>query len=119
MVTGLGAVTPLGLDVEETWGRLLAGEGGCGPVSAFASDGHPVRIACEASGFDPAQWLDVKAVRTQPASIATKHLRNSLYTFLRLVEISRSLDQQKIDALIAERDYEELDWLILNSLIGG
>lgn len=63
MVTGLGAVTPLGLDVEETWGRLLAGECGCGPVSAFVADGHPVRIACEASGFDPAQWLDVKAVR--------------------------------------------------------
>ena len=63
MVTGLGAVTPLGLDIEETWKRLLAGEGGCRPVSAFASDGHPVRIACEASGFDPAQWLDGKAVR--------------------------------------------------------
>ena len=63
MVTGLGAVTPLGLDIEETWKRLLAGEGGCGPVSAFASDGHPVRIACEASGFDPARWLDGKAVR--------------------------------------------------------
>ena len=62
--------------------------------------------------------LDVKAVRTQPTSIATKHLRNSLHTFLRLVEISRSLDQQKIDALIKERDYEELDWLILNSLMG-
>jgi 3-oxoacyl-[acyl-carrier-protein] synthase II len=63
VVTGLGAVTPLGLDVEETWQRLLAGEGGCAPVSAFDTDGHPVRIACEASGFDPAQWLDVKAVR--------------------------------------------------------
>jgi 3-oxoacyl-[acyl-carrier-protein] synthase II len=63
VVTGLGAVTPLGLDIEETWRRLLAGEGGCRPVSAFASDGHPVRIACEASGFDPAEWLDVKAVR--------------------------------------------------------
>jgi xylose isomerase len=62
--------------------------------------------------------LDVKAVRTQPASIATKHLRNSLRTFLRLVEISRSIDQQKIDTLIAERDYEELDWLILDSLMG-
>jgi 3-oxoacyl-[acyl-carrier-protein] synthase II len=63
VVTGLGAVTPLGLGVEETWQRLLAGEGGCGPVSAFDSDGHPVRIACEASGFDPARWLDTKAVR--------------------------------------------------------
>lgn len=62
--------------------------------------------------------LDVKAIRTQPAVIATKHLRNSLHTFLRLVEVVRSLDQQAISALIAERDYEELDWLILNSLMG-
>lgn len=62
--------------------------------------------------------LDVKAVRTQPASIATKHLQNSLRTFLRLVEISRSFEQSQVDALIAERDYEELDWLILNRLLG-
>jgi 3-oxoacyl-[acyl-carrier-protein] synthase II len=63
VVTGLGAVTPLGLDIETTWSRLLAGEGGCGPVSAFASDGHPVRIACEASEFDASSWLDRKGVR--------------------------------------------------------
>ena len=62
--------------------------------------------------------LDVKALRTQPAEIATKHLRNSLHVFLRLVEIVRSLDRQKIDALIAARDYEELDWLIFNHLTG-
>jgi xylose isomerase len=62
--------------------------------------------------------LDVKAIRTQPAPIATKHLRNSLQTFLRLVEAVRSLDQQAVNALIAQRDYEELDWLILNCLMG-
>jgi len=62
--------------------------------------------------------LDVKAIRTQPAAIATKHLRNSLHTFLRLVEVVRSLDQHAINALIAQRDYEELDWLILKSLMG-
>lgn len=62
--------------------------------------------------------LDVKAIRTQPAPIATKHLRNSLHTFLRLVEVVRSLDQEAVNALIAHRDYEELDWLILNRLMG-
>jgi xylose isomerase len=63
--------------------------------------------------------LDVKAIRTQPAELATKHLRNSLATFLRLVELVRSLDQEEINQLISARDYEELDWLILNSLMGG
>ncbi len=62
--------------------------------------------------------LDVKAMRTQPAELATKHLRNSLHAFLRLLEVVRSLDRARMDELIAARDYEELDWLIVNSLLG-
>jgi xylose isomerase len=62
--------------------------------------------------------LDVKALRTQPAEVATKHLRNSMAVFLRLVELVRSLDRQAVSALIAERDYEELDWLIMSHLMG-
>jgi xylose isomerase len=62
--------------------------------------------------------MDVKAIRTQPAEVASKHLRNSLQTFLRLVEVVRSIDQAKIKELIANRDYEELDWFIINNLMG-
>jgi xylose isomerase len=62
--------------------------------------------------------MDVKAVRTQPPELATKHLRNSLHLFLRLVELSRALDRSRVESLIASRDYEELDWLILNHLMG-
>jgi xylose isomerase len=62
--------------------------------------------------------LDVKAVRTQPKELATKHLRNSLQVFLRLVELSRALDRKAVAELIAARDYEELDWLILSHLMG-
>ena len=61
--------------------------------------------------------MDVKAIRTQPADIAVKHLRNSIQLFLRMVELSRSLDRQAVNNLIAARDYEELDWLIMNHLI--
>ncbi len=63
--------------------------------------------------------LDVKALRTQPAELATKHLRNSLALFLRLVERSRSLDRERVEVLRASRDYEELDWLILTHLMGA
>ena len=63
VVTGLGAVTPLGNDVETTWTRLVAGESGAGPIKAFATDDHSVRIACEADEFDPSNWLDKKNVR--------------------------------------------------------
>jgi len=63
VVTGLGAVTPLGQDMDTTWRRLLAGEGGGGPITAFAASDHSVRIACEASEFEPERWLDRKTVR--------------------------------------------------------
>ena len=62
--------------------------------------------------------MDVKAMRTQPFELATKHLRNSLQLFLRLVELVRGLDQKEIEALIIARDYEELDWMILSKLMG-
>ena len=64
------------------------------------------------------EWvgLDVKAMRTQPAALATKHLRNSRAMFLRLLEISRGLDQKLMDELIAARDYEELDFYILKNI---
>jgi xylose isomerase len=62
--------------------------------------------------------LDVKAIRTQPSQLATKHLRNSMDVFLQLVEVSRSLDPAQVDELITCRDYEELDWLILQALMG-
>jgi len=62
--------------------------------------------------------MDVKAIRTQPTDIAVKHLRNSIQRFLHLVELSRSLNRKAVNDLISNRDYEELDWLILNHLMG-
>lgn len=62
--------------------------------------------------------MDVKALRTQRAEVATKHLRNSLQLFLHLVALVRSLDRAQVAAQIAARDYEELDWLILKHLLG-
>ncbi len=66
------------------------------------------------------EWvgLDVKAMRTQKAETATKHLSNSRKVFLKLVEISRSLDGLEMNKIIAERDYEELDLYIMKALLG-
>ncbi|NLC81827.1 MAG: TIM barrel protein, partial [Lentisphaerae bacterium] len=62
--------------------------------------------------------LDIKAMRTQKLGVSTKHLSNSRTIFLNLLEVSRGLDQKTVDGLIAERDYEELDLLIINALMG-
>lgn len=62
--------------------------------------------------------LDVKVMRTQKKEVSTKHLSNSKAIFLRLLELVRSLNQKEIDELIAERDYEQLDFMILNHLLG-
>ena len=62
--------------------------------------------------------LDVKAMRSQKFDVATKHLSNSRAIFLRLLELVRSLENDKVEKLIGERDYEELDMLIINHLMG-
>ena len=62
--------------------------------------------------------LDIKAMRTQKQNVAHKHLANSRTIFLQLLEISRSLSNGEVDGFIAERDYEGLEMLILNHLMG-
>ncbi|HLV43370.1 MAG TPA: TIM barrel protein [Aggregatilineales bacterium] len=62
--------------------------------------------------------VDTKALRTQSPETAAKHLRNSLNAFLRLVELVRSLDWDRVEELRRQRDYEELDWLIMTHLMG-
>jgi beta-ketoacyl-acyl-carrier-protein synthase II len=62
-VTGLGAVTPLGLDTAETWRAALAGESGIGWISRFDTDGLPVRVAGEVRGFDPGGVVSAKEAR--------------------------------------------------------
>ncbi len=63
--------------------------------------------------------LDVKAMRTQKKEVSTKHLRNSRLIFLRLAELVRSLDDARVERLVRDRDYEELDLLIMQHLTGG
>jgi 3-oxoacyl-[acyl-carrier-protein] synthase II len=62
-ITGLGAVTPLGLDVPSTWRAAAAGESGIDWISTFDTDGLPVRIAGEVKDFDPSQVVSAKEAR--------------------------------------------------------
>jgi 3-oxoacyl-[acyl-carrier-protein] synthase II len=63
VITGLGAVSPLGNDVDTTWTNLCAGESGAGEISAFDASEFPVNFACELKDFEPTQWIEYKQAR--------------------------------------------------------
>lgn len=63
VVTGMGAVTPLGLSAEETWKNMLAGVSGCDIIKQMDASRYKTQIACEVKDFDPTQWIDRKEAR--------------------------------------------------------
>jgi 3-oxoacyl-[acyl-carrier-protein] synthase II len=63
VITGVGAVTPLGNTAEEFWAGLLEGRSGIGPITRFDATDFPTRIAGELKGFDPLKYIDRKDER--------------------------------------------------------
>jgi 3-oxoacyl-[acyl-carrier-protein] synthase II len=63
VVTGLGAVSPLGNDVETSWRNLLAGESGAAEITQFDHTNYKVHFACEVKDFDATNWIDRKDAR--------------------------------------------------------
>jgi len=63
VVTGMGIISPLGLDVPSTWQGLIAGRSGADYITLFDTSDFDVRIAAEVKGFDPLQYIDRKRVR--------------------------------------------------------
>src|SRR5688500_18283340 len=63
VVTGMGALTPVGNDVATTWKALNAGVSGSAPITKFDASTWPVRFACELKGFDVSQYMDRKEAK--------------------------------------------------------
>jgi len=63
VITGIGLVSPLGLDAPTTWAALLAGKSGVGPITKFDASAYATRFAAEVRGFDPLQHVDRKDAR--------------------------------------------------------
>ncbi len=63
VVTGLGAITPIGLSAETYWANLRAGVSGVERISSFETENYQVRIAAEARDFDPLNYMDYKTAR--------------------------------------------------------
>ncbi|MDY7041280.1 MAG: beta-ketoacyl-ACP synthase II [Chloroflexota bacterium] len=62
-ITGLGAMTPLGLNIHDTWEGLIAGKSGVAAITQFDASEFPVRIAAEVKGFDPRDYMNFKEAR--------------------------------------------------------
>ncbi len=94
VVTGMGMVTPMGLDAESTWSALLEGRSGVGRISLFDASTFPTRIAAEVRGFELGDYLDDPIGRWNEAS------RNTLFAIAAArmaMDRSRLLDDPNLD----------------------
>ena len=107
VITGIGAVTPLGLGVKEFWAGLSAGKSGVDYISYFDTSNYQVKVDAEVNGFDPAQYMDLKIVDRTPKAV---HL--AIAAAKEAVELAR-LDMTKepaervgvITSTMIENDY--------------
>jgi 3-oxoacyl-[acyl-carrier-protein] synthase II len=84
-VTGIGMVTPLGVDTESTWEALLQGKSGIAPITAFDTEGFETTIAGEVKAFDPTLYTDRKQAR-----------RLDRFAQLAVAATSQALEQAKL-----------------------
>src|SRR5262249_13562838 len=94
VITGLGAVTPIGLDVAAYWDGLQKGQSGIRPIPSFDASGLPLRMAGEAIGFDAKNYLDKKE-------------RKSLRVMARTIQLAVAAAQMALDD--GKVDKEKLD----------
>ncbi len=114
VVTGMGAVTPLGLDVETTWTRLLNGESGIAPISHFDASDYRAQIAGVVKDFDAKQYMSAKEVRRYDEFIHYGLAAASMA----LCDAGFTEEVSAADAPVQHVDSERIG-VILGSGIGG
>ena len=92
VVTGFGAVTPLGLSAEEYWQSLVNGRSGIGQITLFDSDRYPIHVAAEVKGFEPEKYMDLKRVDR------TSRCTQFAIASARMALKSAQLDMAKVDS---------------------
>lgn len=105
VVTGLGALTPVGNNVPEFWASLVSGKSGAGPITHFDASKFKTQFACELKNFDVTEYIDRKEARKMDA-----------YTQYALVASDEALKDSKID--IEKEDLGRIG-VIWGSGIGG
>lgn len=105
VVTGLGAVTPVGNSVEETWSNLLAGVSGAAPITQFDCSGFKTQFACEVKNLNVNEWVDRKEAR-----------KMDRYTQLALVSAAQAVKDSGMDL---EKEDKNRIGVIFGVGIGG
>ena len=86
VVTGLGAITPVGNNPEETWNNLLAGKSGAAPITLFDASQFKTQFACEVKGFNATDYIDRKEAR-----------KMDRYAQLAMAAAVQAVDDSKMD----------------------
>jgi 3-oxoacyl-[acyl-carrier-protein] synthase II len=86
VVTGIGAITPLGNSAEETWKNMLAGVSGAGPITHFDASKFKTQFACEVKNFNAADYVDRKEAR-----------KMDLYTQYALASAKMAIEDSAMD----------------------
>lgn len=105
VVTGLGAVTPIGIGKEAFWNALIAGKNGIGKITRFDVTGYTAQIAGEVLDFDPVQFIDKKEVK-----------RMDRYTHFALAATKLAIEDAKLDVKTIDGDRAGV---FIGSGIGG
>ena len=105
VVTGLGALTPVGNNISDFWINLLDGVSGAGPITRFDSTQFKTRFACEVKDFVPTDFLDRKEAR-----------KLDMYAIYAMVAVSEAMADSKLDLEQIDLDRAGVIW---GSGIGG
>lgn len=108
VVTGMGALTPLGLNVDDFWDGLMAGKSGCDTITLFDNEAYSTKFACELKGFDPLDYLDRKAAR-----------RQDRFTQFAVVACDQAVKDAGIDPETMSTEEKDRTGVIFGSGIGG
>ena len=105
VVTGMGAVSPLGLTIQATWQALLNSETGVAPITRFDTSKLPVQVACEVKGFDAKQFIDPKEIR-----------RSDLYELYAVAAAKMAVENAKFS--ITAENADDVG-VVVGSSVGG
>lgn len=105
VITGIGAVTPVGIGKDEFWDSLIKGKSGVGPITRFNTDDFKVKIAAEVKGFEPRDYMDKREAK-----------RMDRFTQYAVVSAKEAIEDSDIDL---EKIDSKRAGVILGTGIGG